>query len=642
MAIVEQSEGTLDVKQLTDRSTRELVAFAESCFNKAKNNRRSFERQWYLNLAFYFGRQYVQWNSTALGTTNKLYEPPAPPWRVRLISNKIKPIIRAELAKITKEKPRGFVIPRTTDSTDLFAARAAEGLAQFFWDEKKLQRVIRRAEFWTAICGTSFMKDWYDPNKKTRDGIKGDIFIEPTSPFHLFVLELQEEELENQPLIVHAMAKSQDWVHQTYKKDIPATSQSGNAILEQQFLQALGINSANLNSYVTIKEGWFKPCKKFPNGAVVVWANEELLYLTEKWPYNHGEYPFAKLEHIPTGRFYSGSTIDDLIGLQREWNKTRSQLVEAKNKMAKPQLVAQLGSLNVDKLTSEPGLVIEVKPGFQYPKPLELTAIPQYVIEELDRIQRDFDNLSSQHEITRGQTPPGVTAATAISFLQEQDDSKIAYTVASLEEAVEKTTQHLLSHVNQYWSVARQVNIIGLNDQLESMMFSKANLKGNIDFRIEAGSATPISRAAKQAFIMELVDKGIIPGDKALRYLDMGETARLYDEIQLDAKAAQRENMRMSLGQETSVNSWDNNEIHIMEHNNFRKTQEFESKPDQIKTLFEQHVQMHQMEMAGAMGMEVMPGDPALRHIGEGGAVSQQQTEGLPMGQPSSGGQEMG
>lgn len=629
----ETSDSSLNDKVkvvLSKKAEKELVDYCNTQFTKAKNIRRNFERQWYVNLAFYFGRQYVQWSSTAIGSLNRLYEPAVPPWRVRLVSNKIKPVVRAELAKITKEKPRGFVIPTTTDDADRAAARAAEMYVDYFWREKNLFRNIRRAEFWNVICGTSFMKDWYDPNRKCKDGAKGDVMIEPTSPFHVYILEAQEEELENQPLVIHSMAKSPDWVSQVYKKDLPATSNAGAGILEQQFLQAIGINSGAMNNYVTVKEGWFKPCKKFPNGAVVVWANEELLYLSEKWPYNHGEFPFAKYEHIPTGRFYTGSTIDDLINLQKEWNKTRSQLIEAKNKMAKPQLVAQLGSLNVNKLTSEPGLVIEVKPGFQYPKPLELAQIPQYVIEELDRIQQDFDNISSQHEITRGQTPPGVSAATAISFLQEQDDSKLAYTVASMEDAIEKTTRHILSHVSQFWSAQRQIQITGANDQFEALMFGQADLRGNVDFRIETGSATPVSKAAKQAFIMDLVDKQIIPGDQALKYLDMGETARLYEELQIDARAAQRENMKMAMGMPLLANTWDNDEIHLMELDKYRKSQEFESKPDEIKMIFEQHAQYHQMRIAQKNGMPLPPGDPNLSNLPVGGDPN-----AIPVGGPA-------
>jgi hypothetical protein len=53
------------------------------------------------------------------------------------------------------------------------------------------------------------------------------------------------------------------------------------------------------------------------------------------------------------------------------------------------------------------------------------------------------------------------------------------------------------------------------------------------------------------------------------------------------------------------VNSYDAHQVHIQIHNTYRKSQEFEQLPPEIKSLFEQHVNQHMM----AMGM--IPGQPA-------------------------------
>jgi hypothetical protein len=52
------------------------------------------------------------------------------------------------------------------------------------------------------------------------------------------------------------------------------------------------------------------------------------------------------------------------------------------------------------------------------------------------------------------------------------------------------------------------------------------------------------------------------------------------------------------------VNSWDNHQVHIEVHNNYRKSQEFENLPAETKALFEEHVQQHMMSMG------VIPGQP--------------------------------
>lgn len=610
--VPERVQQTLD--KVTGSPNAEILSYCDEKFNKARQARNTFERQWYQNLAFYFGRHYVQW--VASGTSadfQRLVEPPAPPWRVRMIVNKTRAIIRAELAKVTKEKPRGFVIPSTTDDDDLAAARAGDAIFEHLWRELVMNKQIRRVEFWTLLCGTSFLKDWYDEISPDSSGTPGSICVEPVSPFHLFVPDLQEEEIENQPYVIHCLAKDPAWIHKHFGKQINPDSGSGAGVLEQKFLTALGISNGRYDkSHVAVKEAWFKSCKQFPDGAKVLWAGDEVLSVTDGLDYNHNQYSFSKFDHIPTGRFYSDSTLVDLIPLQKEYNRTRSQIIEAKNKMSKPQLVAARGSINPNNITSEPGLIIFYTPGFNPPTPIPLSPLPQYVIEEQDRIQRDMDDISSQHEITKGRTPPGVTAATAISYLQEEDDSKLSSTISSLEEGVEKVGRHMLSHVQQFWDAQRQIRVVGDNGQWETYTFTKANINGNTDFRVEAGSATPRSRAAKQAFIMEMMEKQYIPPERGLRYLDMAETSRLYEDLQINVRQAQRENMQMAGGVEVPVHSWDDHLAHIEQHDDYRKKQEYDKLDDAVKQIYEMHNSKHKQTLCAMFGQMFASGDPRI------------------------------
>lgn len=603
------------------REEQELLAKLERWYSEAKQARLKFEREWYTNMAFYFGRQWITWQQGAGGNFSRMHEPPAPAWRVRLVSNKIRPIVRKELSKITKEKPTTFVVPASMDNDDRMAAEAAEHTVEHLWNVIKVKKILRRAVFWELMCGTSFIKDWYSPQEKDEEGIPGRIKLEPVSAFHIFVPNMDEEEIENQPWVIHALAKDPAYVEETFGVKLEPDTNSSAGLIEQKFLNAIGAGEGP-KKFVLVKEIWIKPCKDYPEGAVVHWAKNQILKVTDKWPYQYRDFPFEKLDHIPTGRFYADSTIKDLIPLQKEYNRTRSQIIEAKNRMSKPQLIAPKGGVNPRKITSEPGLVIEYTLGYPEPKPLPLQSLPSYVLQELDRNQQDMNDISSQHEVTQGQTPPGVEAATAIAYLQEQDDSVLSPTLESLEEAVEKIGRHFISHVQQFWQQERTIRVVGANRIAQSLAVSSASVQGVIDLRVESGSSAPRSRAAKQAFIMELGKNGYIPPEKVLQYLEMTESARMYEEMQIDARQAQRENYMMAQGMNVYPNTWDDHIMHIAEHNNFRKTQEFENLPDEIKQLFEMHVQLH-TQVAGQMGGQMLPPgaipSPALLQQAAGG-----------------------
>lgn len=616
------------IDKITGNDERKTIDKVEKLFSRAKSARLPFERQWYMNLAFYFGKQYAQFQPKLGDQPARIWEPPAPPWRVRLVSNKIKPIARTEMAKLTKERPQAFVIPASSDDADLLAARAGEAIFEHQWRELKVDSIIRQAAFWTINTGNGFIKDWYDPYAVDKDKKKGVIRAEVVTPFHIYVPDIAEPDLDGQPFIIHSVAKSVDWVESTYKKKIP--KESGGGSFEAQFFSALGISQGNRGDEVTVREMWIRECKDFPKGAVIHWAADKILSISEGWPYDHQEYPFSHIQHVPTGRFYADSVIPDLIPLQKEYNRTRSQMVESKNRMSKPQLMAPRGSVDPNKITSEPGLVILYTPGFNPPTPLPLQDIPAYVKEELDLCQRDMDDISSQHEITKGRTPPGVTAATAISYLQEEDDSKLASTISSLEEAVERVGRHFLSHVKQFWVAEKAIKVAGENGAFEMLMLSRSDLRNNTDLKVESGSATPRSKAAKQAFITEIGKMGWIEPTAALKHLDMAETAKLYEESQIDARQAQRENLRMAKnGEILEPNAYDEHQVHIIEHNNYRKRQEFENLPDELKVLFQEHVMLHEQALGIHQGQPVLPGEAQLGVPSARGASEVPEGEGV-------------
>lgn len=620
----------MTVQILTPAIKKEISYWNEQ-FNTAYNLRLPFEKQWLTNMAFYSGRQYVVWSPNTASISNQaLVEPPAPRHRVRVVANKIKPSIRREVTKLTKSEPHFWVKPGSNEPTDVASARIGEILAEYYLEELNFNKIRRQATWWMCMTGTAFLKTTVAQTKK------GDLdtakpVLDSISPFHLFVPNLQEETLERQPWVCHGRTLPVAVVEETYNCTISERTTQTAGPLDSKLNNALGIRTNKDDvpkDQAFIKEFWIMPCKNYPDGAMMIFAGDQLVHVHQgesemndipamegqetystNWtksslPYQHGRYPFAKIDHIQAGRFYSTSVIEDLIPLQVEYNKTRSQIVEAKNRMARPQIYYEKGSLDPRKVTSEPGLMIPINPGFNFPRPSDLVPLPNYVTEELNRTQSDMDDAASQFEITKGRTPPGVEAASAIAYLQEENDSVLHVTVSSIEEATVEIGRQLLCNVQQYVPDDDLLAIVSMNNSLEAEQFKGKDLTVSTDLRVEPGSMAPKSLAARQAFITELMKMGVIPPEKGLRYLQLNETNRLYEEMQVDARQAQRENYLMATGRgviqlpdgTTSplpVNEYDNDTAHIYEHALYMKSREFELLPQEIKDIFLTHFLTH-------------------------------------------------
>jgi hypothetical protein len=195
-------------------------------------------------------------------------------------------------------------------------------------------------------------------------------------------------------------------------------------------------------------------------------------------------------------------------------------------------------------------------------------------------------------------------------------------------------------------------------------------LVSGTDIRIEAGSALPQSKAAKQALLMDMMKMGFIPAEEGLKLMEIGGAQKIFERMRVDERQAQRENIRLRsvtvpmiqehemgwqqkvMQQDPStideqgnpiqtppvvpVNTYDNHAVHIDVHNRYRRSQGFEILPDDVKMQFEAHVQMHTMAMQQAQieqFMAAMPGDG-----------TEQQDGGAPPGPGGveSGGQPLG
>jgi hypothetical protein len=653
------------------QQAKNLVAWVRAEYEKCKSARKVEEQEWYLQLSFYNGYQYHSWKN--IGKNQVLSEEPNPQNLPRVTVNRIEPIIRTEIAKTTSGHPSATVVPASNDEDDLMAAQAAEQVWNAIYNKENFQTdVLQKAEFWRATTGNAFIKTYWDPNKKeitptpmvdpytgqktiTQEvTAEGDVCFEVVSPFHLYVPDLSEDNIESQPYIFNVYTKSENWVRETFKNVLPDNFQparvSSSEILDAALMDLRGVDIAKPDSVLVI-EMWAKPggCKWLPNGGLVTIVDNEIVQLAENGiPYVHKQYPFAHTYSIPTGKFYRRGNIKSLIPIQREYNRVRSQIIHAKNLMSKPQMMYQEGSVDPRKITARAGIWVPIRPGFQYPTPIPIQPLPNYVLNEVQQLQSDFEDLSGQHQVSRGESG-GVTAATAINYLQERDDAYLTTVFSSIEAAVEKAAKQSISLFVQYVDQPRIIKTTGDDGAFDASVLTGADVASGTDIRIQSGSALPTSKSARQALITDWMKMGFIQPQDGLKILDMGMLNQYYNILKLDENQAQRENLMMKrLDDQTiqqftqqweqgaaqgqldkiipgqvdangqpiplavpavvPVHDYDNHAVHIETHNRFRKSQAFELLPDSVRAEFEKHISMHkaaiQQQMQEQMAMQ--------------------------------------
>ena len=607
---------------------QELVTFVTDQLTKCKKE--PYEIQAYLNISYFAGRQWVKVDRTS----NQLIEPPLEPWQVRYVANKIQPIVRTELAKLTKNKFAMYVNPATSDDNDIRAARVAEKVVEWLEYELSLQELDRDNCMWGLCTGISFVKPFWNPQKGREFG-DGDGGTMREGDVDCCVVPLFELKFDTScsswadvPWVCHDKIRTLAYIKDVYGVDVAAESGLTATNLYESKLMSIttsgyGVSYRKMEDSAVVHEYWEKPTSTHPRGRRITVIGDKVPLYEEDIGLGadddtERELPFFPFFHIKVpGRLIPTCVAEQLIPIQREYNKSRSQIIENKNLFGNPIMMAPRGSLD-EEPTNEPGQYIEYNPVGGKPEYLTPPAMGSEAYTNIELLDAEFEFVSGQHETSHGSTPAGVTSGTAIGYLQEQDDTKLGPTIANFISCKQKYMRYLLKMVQKMYDIERTIRIAGDNKKVETVKFKGSDLT-SIDVRVNEGTMYQTSKAAMQDFVIKMVQYGLLlPANERdrqliMKVLEFGIIDDVYSEVEQDAAQAQAENDKFRQGDiSPDVRDFYNHEAHVKEHNKFRKTEEYMQLPPELKMAIDAHVNAHLEVLMRAMlaNVQTRPPDP--------------------------------
>jgi hypothetical protein len=568
------------------------------------------------NIAYLLGYNGVYWDTktrqylTLSGGSGQL-------GRDRLNANKILPRAQNRAARLVKNPPKYDVRPESPDTEDKDASRLGIDVINMIWDIQRINQARIGLVMWVQQAGYAFVKTCWDPTlgryMKELNEWEGDIRVDMVSPLEVFQ-DPTAKTLKECAWLVHAKVRKLDYFRNQYKEKGILVKAEDAWITDLQY--EARINSLNKSGPTTsgtdiqLKNSaiemvyYERPSHNYPMGRQVTCANGVLL---EDKELPIGELNWAKFDDVVIGgKFISEAVITHARPMQDQLTKILTKRAQWLDKtLAGKYLAARGAGLAPEAITDQSGEVIEYNvvpnaPNGGAPIPVTVPSIPQYAYREEEVLELHLDDVFGLNEISNGRLPEAGIPASGMQILLEQDATRIGIITENHEHAWADVGRHVLKYASEYYKTDRLLKTTGRGLDYTVRSFKGADLRNNHDVFVVRGSTVPNSKVYKRQEIMNAYQMGLLgdPMDPKLRekvlgMLEYGDVGEMWQDFSIDMSQINRDLDLIKRGGQPLVNEMDNHPLHIAEKNRYRKSDKFDSLPDEAKASLEANIEEH-------------------------------------------------
>lgn len=610
--------------------------------DRCRELRKGHHPQWMLNLVNLLGYQNAKFNRNefTVKTVNDA------DWRVRHVVNMAGMATQRVLAKILRLIPRPEVIPISTDYKHTRAARMAEKYLMAKVEQFGLERTLTEMLLKVLIHSKAYLKVCWDTQAGESymddDGeafFEGDLSMSVDTPLTLFH-EPGVNTIDEATWALQALVKTRGWVYDRYpdlaERLERANSQATQPVvteLDQVYSAIEGVPRADADNCL-VREFWLRPQRTAKDewrrqGVWLVMVDDKIAAGPEPFPYENGKLPWVEMDDAfmqGIGNF-GPTLIAQWLTSNHVYNNLTSMALEHLRLCARPKILVVKGmGISKSSLTSQPGEVIEFNHdgvSNQEPKYMRGPDLNQGAYESMaNRQLADFDNMTGQHEVSRGISPGAASPAAAIEQLIQADDTVLRPLAGRWRLFLTEVFRRHLELERQFGE-ERDLVVYGVSESApRSMKFSGASLEYR-DVRIEPNSLKPTSPIAQREQIYRLAQVGLLGpfqspeheawAKKVLSTMEWGDASAIFQEANKDSDRAEWENDQLDDIQETVdqfdqdlqryvqipllgsliPQPYDNHATHIEKHESRQKDPSFLYLPRAAQRAHLFHVELH-------------------------------------------------
>jgi hypothetical protein len=315
--------------------------------------------------------------------------------------------------------------------------------------------------------------------------------------------------------------------------------------------------------------------------------------------------PWVRTVDIDTPAVLNGdATVTHGRGPLAVYNNLVSMKVRNRFQFSHPKWFYPRGTVKIESLTNDKTLVAykgAIPPALVQPAINEANESQQ-----MAETKNDMQQIMGVYGISRGEPPKGVTAAVALTYLDEKENERenpgIQAHTDTLRELALQTLWIMADHYGD--DAERLEELLGKSRAYQIKDFQTANLRNISDLRIQNESALPQQKGTRMQFILDLKEKfpNVVPDDVAIDTLGLAEDKRLRNMATVAVRKAEDENESLTNGAKTPAPiEGEQHLVHYRSHRQRLNEPMFVRLPKKAQDMMRDHLAAHEMMMLDAV-----------------------------------------
>lgn len=574
-------------------------------YDKGVKAQRAEIRNYWLNCAFLEDEQWVWWNTEL----NRLDQFPRDQDRVQLTVNRLRPTSRSIIAKLVSRDIRFEVPPTAPDDATQRAARIGESALEDKRVEESWEQLREEAVWATWKGGSGILAIEWDSSRgqeieyaeNGRMVGTGDIYVCALSVAE-FVVEPGTRNAETGNWWIKASAMPPEQVQAEYQlpKVPPADAVPGATPLQEKMLNE---RRGEMHTPLTLVLQYFeRPNWLRPQGAVATVVDMKIVDGPHPWPFPFkNKLNFAMMrETMLNGKALGTTVLNAARPVQTALNAAFSNQAEHMKLAGNARLVVPQSSLDlIDEFTDQPAEILPVPDGaIAKPEWISPPQMPSWWLDAPQRLIEQIDDILGHHKVSRGDAPQNIESGFGLTILAEQDATPLARMSKEQAIAFGKIGTMCLELWKDKARETRTSKVQTPGYPAQAVKWTGKDLKDQTTAIVPLDAIVPRSRAAMQAFAEKMIQMKLDPATAAqfAKLADLPDQRDVVDALAPDIAKARRENHKMSLGGDENIEvpaDYDDHNLHIQEHNTYRKSLDYELLDQNTKNMIDTHIQGH-------------------------------------------------